>query len=510
MDARHGHCLVSINRKSENLLLSLLTRLIGHLSVGRKLILIYALDLTAVIFVSGILINEKFIAIDFARKEIVGNAYINVVRDALFAVPKEIAIRKPTAGEVRTAEARYGAAMGCRLLAEDFASRLETNSTGGVKPVMQAGHSLITRIGNQSNLILDPDLDSYYTMSLIVLRFPELVQLIESIRAKSAEKDRAPPGGYDRIQTEYLILEGQLDATVKGIGADYAEAVAAGKPDFRHQMTAARDRLLAEINVFRDGAHRAINEPLHQADSPDIDRAAQSLLSQLEASWEQAGDTLDGLLDQRLDHLFKRMWIHLGTAASLLLLILSVVYFVARQIALPVRRLAGVADQVRATGNYQLRAHWDSGDELGRLVNGFNSMLEQLNRSRLIEQEMAASTRAAAAQKELLEAIPIPLMVTSIPRHNVLHCNEPAQQWLHGRTTDPWQPGLLTPARLRFFQQLADRDAVDEFEVLWQGSDSQNWALISARRLRYQDQDAVLTTFTPINSLKQMEQRLKL
>ena len=42
---------------------SLLTRLIGRLSVGRKLILIYALDLTAVIFVSGILINEKFIAI---------------------------------------------------------------------------------------------------------------------------------------------------------------------------------------------------------------------------------------------------------------------------------------------------------------------------------------------------------------------------------------------------------------------------------------------------------------
>ena len=35
------------------------------------------------IFVSGILINEKFIAIDFARKEIAGNAYIAAVRDGL-------------------------------------------------------------------------------------------------------------------------------------------------------------------------------------------------------------------------------------------------------------------------------------------------------------------------------------------------------------------------------------------------------------------------------------------
>ena len=45
-----------------------------RLSVGRKLTLIYLLDLTAVIYVSGILIHEKFLAIDFARKEVVGAA----------------------------------------------------------------------------------------------------------------------------------------------------------------------------------------------------------------------------------------------------------------------------------------------------------------------------------------------------------------------------------------------------------------------------------------------------
>ena len=44
-------------------------RLLARLSVSRKLMLIYLLDLTAVIFVSSVLINEKFIAIDFARKE---------------------------------------------------------------------------------------------------------------------------------------------------------------------------------------------------------------------------------------------------------------------------------------------------------------------------------------------------------------------------------------------------------------------------------------------------------
>jgi hypothetical protein len=52
-------------------ILGVITAWLGRLSVSRKLTLIYLLDLTAVIFISGILINEKYLAIDFARKEIV-------------------------------------------------------------------------------------------------------------------------------------------------------------------------------------------------------------------------------------------------------------------------------------------------------------------------------------------------------------------------------------------------------------------------------------------------------
>jgi len=488
---------------------SILMRLIGRLSVGRKLILIYALDLTAVIFVSGILINEKFIAIDFARKEIVGNQYISVVREALFA-PQTI-----TGNVLRDAEARFGEGMDSGELAAPFAQRLEDPDKTRWPQAIQAARALIIRIGNQSNLILDPDLDSYYTMSLIVLRFPELFELVEQIRTQTAET-AGSSRERNRLQTAYLILEGQLDAVIKGIDTDYAEAISAARPVTKEDLSAARATLLAAIHRFRAGAHEAVfgeasDDTSHTVHvSPNIDAMATTLLADLDRTWGAAQATLHRLLDARLDELFKRMWVHLGTAAGLLLLILSVVYFVARQIALPIRRLADVADRVRSTGDYQLRAHWDSGDELGRLVSGFNGMLQQLNQSRLVEQEMAASERAAIAQRELLEAIPIPLVVTAIPQHEVLHSNIPAQHWLEGRSTDPWLTGLSSAARARFFQQLSDRGATNEFEVLWQGSESQNWALLSARRLRYQAQDAVLTTFTPINGLKAMEERLAL
>jgi hypothetical protein len=61
-------------------------------------------------------------------------------------------------------------------------------------------------------------------------------------------------------------------------------------------------------------------------------------------------------------------------------------------------------------------------------------------------------------------------MLTSVPKHDVLHTNSLAQEWLEGRHTDPWLIGLEPQARVRFFQQLADTGAANEFEVLWQGS----------------------------------------
>jgi diguanylate cyclase (GGDEF)-like protein/PAS domain S-box-containing protein len=92
----------------------------------------------------------------------------------------------------------------------------------------------------------------------------------------------------------------------------------------------------------------------------------------------------------------------------------------------------------------------------------------------------------------------------------VLHANGPAHRWLGDLQTDPWVVGFAPGVRARFFQRLHDQEAVDEFEARWNSPTGPAWAVLSARRLVYQGQDAVLTAFTPINRLKAMEQRLEL
>lgn len=466
-----------------------LAGLMGRLSVGRKLMLIYLLDLSAVIFVSGILIHEKFIAIDFARKELVGSAYIAEAASLLLRAAQGEA----AAADVEAAERRHGEG----LLTQEPARRLAQalHARAPLRDVIEPGRALITRIGNQSNLILDPDLDSYYTMSVVLLRYPELLDIVSQMAALQESGSGA------------LALEGRLSATARAIAADFSEAFAA-TPDnrLRAALAGQAQQLQAHIEHFRD-ANRSRLQDRTPLSAASAEAARVRLLAGLSRAWADATAQLDRLLNERIDGFFRRMWLHLGTALTLLGLILTVVFFVARQITRPLRHLTDVADQVSRSGDHELRALWSSRDEIGRLVGQFNDMLDQLGQQRAAQQELAATARAAQAQQRLVEDLPVPLMVTAVPGHEVLHANAPAQAWLGGQQTDPWARGLEPAVRVRFFQDLSDRGCVDEFEVRWRNGRE---AVLSARRLQYQGRDAVVTAFTPITQLKQMEARLEL
>lgn len=517
---------------------NLFVRFLARLRVGRKLLLIYLLDLSAVVFISGILIHEKYIAIDFSDKELIGNAYVVAAHDALidFALagagqPPSAAQWRRTAERLADAERRHGEHMQSAALNRRVRDALIASATAGadrahIDDGLAATRALVTRIGNQSNLILDPDLDSYYAMSLSILRYPELLSEIDRIGRHLHDANvnaggRAAPMSRDEMRTRYLVLEGQLDAVVQGVRSDYAEAAAANG-SLRASIGAPIERMLATLDAYRRAAEAAVdaganagtnattNAATNATALAALDAAQQRAVTEVGDAWSKTSGELEMLLHERVRGLFERMWLHLGTALFLLCAILCMVYAVAQQISRPLRRLALVMDTVRRTGDYSLRADWHSQDEIGRLVQGFNDMLAQLGRERDVQKELAASARASAAQTALVEATPVPMVVTAIPGHEVLHANTPALAWMNGGTSDPWRRGLDSEVRARFFQQLSDREAVDEFEVRWKAGGEPTWAMLSARRLTFQGRDAVLTAFTPINQLKLMEQRLEL
>jgi diguanylate cyclase (GGDEF)-like protein/PAS domain S-box-containing protein len=499
----------------------LISRWLARLSVSRKLMLIYLLDLSAVVFITTVLVQEQFIAIDFTRKEVAGNQYIGGVRDGLV----EAARARPDAAALVNARdtlTATEAAHGSGLLSGELKGRLANaytamlqtrveNQTPSTGDVIVQGRALITRVGNQSNLILDPDLDSYYTMSLVVLRLPELLELVHTVRQQT-QRWQAPGTQAIEQGNQYLMLKGRLETVRQAIDRDLSEAVAAGGPALAGHLNPAYQRLQQALN----GLGNLVDDLSLPAERRQADvlaampAAHAAVLDAMQNAWSVSGGALDDLLQARVAGLYHRMSLRLATALAMLGVILGLVYVVARHIVVPLKQLTGVTNAVRLSGDHSRRADWQSDDEIGQLVLGFNDMLAQLDHEREAQKERTAIERAAAAQRTLIEALPVPMVVTDFETHELLHSNARGRAWVGEHLTDIWAHGLEPGARERLFSGLSNLDGVTEFDVRWHGGTTPVWTVLSAQRLRYQGRDAVLAAFAPVDRMQVMEHNLDL
>ena len=145
---------------------------------------------------------------------------------------------------------------------------------------------LVTRIGNQSNLILDPDLDSYYTMSLILLRYPVLLDSVAQLTPRL--HDVVAGVAIDPAERVRLfVLEGELRSVANAIRSDYAEATASSQPLLRERLAPAQCRA-------RRGDGR-----LRRAGAPRGRAANACRARQLDAAEAEVLDALDSGLSRR-------------------------------------------------------------------------------------------------------------------------------------------------------------------------------------------------------------------
>ncbi|MET1028936.1 MAG: PAS domain S-box protein [Dongiaceae bacterium] len=431
---------------------------------------------------------------------------------------------------LQAAEEQYGSGMGTTYLLEEAGAALRQMPTADrqhpgadsaderdadadkYRVAVLALRRLLARVGDQSNLILDPDLDSYYTMSVVVIDTAEVIDALAelSVAAQTLTVDGDQSA---EAHAKFLVTEGRALAAVNKMERDVDTAYrvnADGSLQRRldHIQRAASTAIGALITELK------LSALLNRNDKPTLEHVSQlrqQALDRTDALWREAGSSLDGLLRQRIAMLYRHMATNLGTAAAISLAALLLILHVARQISRPIRELAGVAESVQLTRNYQLRAKVPGDGEIGILVRGFNEMLDRLQAESAGEQERSARESAAATQREMLETMPVWLAVMRNADRSILYSNHlPA---VFNAPIDPSAERsslidrLETSDRTKLFQRLAEQGEVDHMEALLRVSPTQHvWVLVFARPLSYQEQECSLIVFTPINDLKLAEQ----
>ena len=164
-----------------------------NLGTSTKLFILCGTFIVAIAVAIYSLVVEKQIAIDFARKELVGLRYFESLRDVYAAILNEPLDRRRTnalasrsteiarRGGKRELPARLQTAtleqsLEATLRKLSSTTRRAANRVALIVEALAKARDLASRVSDDSNLALDPDLDSYYLQDTVVRQIPRLAR----------------------------------------------------------------------------------------------------------------------------------------------------------------------------------------------------------------------------------------------------------------------------------------------------------------------------------------------
>jgi signal transduction histidine kinase len=389
-----------------------------NLRTGTKLFVLCSMFIISVGVTAYGLVAEKQIAIDFARKELAGTRYLTTLRGVYSAIltgraddtsstegvsPDRVlnslaAAQAAAAGTLQTAELEQ--TLSATLL-DLWSGKADAGDINALVPeALIKAQNLASRIADDSNLALDPDLDSYYVQDIVVAKLPALLGQLGRVQTLMAEGNDAGISQKER-EIRFFILDSLVRSTTDGVNHNIAVAYR-GNADgsLRPAVDADIAAMVLAANRYLDGLKAALGSAGTAAtDSRSLDQLYDHAVGSAMKAWAVSQAGLDRLLQQRIDDLNGRLvrsLLVIGVLGGLSIILAVMTH---RYIVQPLRRLESLAKAVRETKDYSLRIEYNSRDEIGRLAAAFTDMLAELATAR--QREIADQTRAVTMQSEL-------------------------------------------------------------------------------------------------------------
>ncbi|HSV36118.1 MAG TPA: response regulator [Ramlibacter sp.] len=405
-------------------------RLMDRLTYPRKFLLIFLLFALPLALTLYLLVGELNSSIRFAEKEIAGVRYLRplrllqeeVARSRLAAAayssgqtdqrPEWVRAQAAVAQALEAlerAQAHDGEALGSapklgvvkenvRFLASRLMMVPPTDTDLLHAKLQDDIVALMAHVGDSSNLILDPDLDSYYLMEAVLLKLPDAADLMLQARLLSQVQggSRTPGlgGTADLIRLGGLV-ESNLRRTQYGAETAFANEKSGqlklrlGEAVQSYEI-AVRDAVSALRKLTADGVLPVA-----------LETAAQSLARAQAANLslgERQSAELQKLLEARIEGFRHRM---LAVAAFVAAVLAAVLYLLLAFYAGVMRTVSGLRDaSVRMLDHSESGAvALDTRDELGEVVLAFNRVADRLRTEKI--QAETESLRARAAEEEV-------------------------------------------------------------------------------------------------------------
>jgi len=256
--------------------------------------------------------------------------------------------------------------------------------------------AFITHVGDVSNLTLDPDLDSYYLMNVLIFGGPALAEALAEARDLGfgvAASQKLTPEQLARFSR----IEGMIDHLTANTDASLTKAMQANS-NVQAQLQApqtARKTAVLESEALID---RIVASNAPPASGNEYFAALTRAIDAQFEIQDRAGGTLIRLLEARINRLHRQMAWTLGWAALGLLVVAAIGVVIIRDITKPLHETVATAKKI-ATGDLgAANLFVDRRDEIGDLGRAFDEMTGSLQETVSVAEHIARGEVAVNVQ----------------------------------------------------------------------------------------------------------------
>ncbi len=378
----------------------------NRLKFPQKFLLISLLFALPLALVMILLILEINTSIDFAEKEKSGTSYLRPLRTFYaYALQNQILDQgldntKITVDDINANRTQMDLAfqslettdraLGVTLrTSQEFAglkttwTSLKSQAPGDVSSgddldskVIDQSRTLMSSVGETSNLIIDSKLDSYFLMDAVLLKGPEAQQLLAKtlILDIPGMAQRGSTAGLAQTSSLASLMQANINGTQSGIQLVFRDTSS-------RTLQPALEKPLKDyvdaVNGFLGAVGRIWNTPAGEKPSDEYRAAGLAALQSSFKFWDLSVAELDRLLQSRIDAQVQQKNIAIGLTA----VVLAAVVYLWIAFYLAVMRTVSsleAASKRMVSGNMASAIELDNKDELGQIVTAFNDIATAL------------------------------------------------------------------------------------------------------------------------------------
>jgi methyl-accepting chemotaxis protein len=236
--------------------------------------------------------------------------------------------------------------------------------------------SMITYVGETSNLVLDPQLDSFYLMDATISKLPALSEDLGQLRALGTGvgvRKAITETEKNKIIMQYALVKAAIDANNSGFESAFRE-----NPNLKSKLENYVRDTVNSINDFL----RIIDRDIIKASSinfkgEDYFQNATRTIATAFKVYDETSPELDNLLKARIEQASKKKlfsWI-IAVFAILGITYIFTAFFMS--VVPPLKEMIISAQRI-ASGELDVNLEARSKDEIGELTNAFSGMVVYL------------------------------------------------------------------------------------------------------------------------------------